>query len=306
AEAALTAIFAAGPIPEATDEEPAVDAGPLVVIEERLFGPEASLIAVCDGRTALALPAARDHKRLADADQGPNTGGMGAYSPLPDLPDAAVEMIIRTVHQPLLAELARRGSPFRGALYAGLILTADGPVLLECNARFGDPETQVILPLLAVPLGPLLRAAALRELAGALAELGLDPAAARIPVLPGAAVGIVLAAAGYPGMARHGDEIGGLAEDGGSVAGPVGEEGGVIFHSGTSLDADGHFRTSGGRVLTAVGRGRDLATARGAAEALAESISFAGLQRRHDIAAGPGPIYVEVDEAGRLGLGVPV
>ncbi len=137
-------------------------------------GLEASVIALCDGRDALALPAARDHKRLADGDHGPNTGGMGAYSPLPDLPDAAVEAIVAGVHRPILAELARRGSPFRGALYAGLILTADGPVLLECNARFGDPETQAILPRLAVPLGPLLRAAGRAASCGALgpAELG--------------------------------------------------------------------------------------------------------------------------------------
>ena len=136
---------------------------------------------------------------------GPNTGGMGAYSPLPDLSDEAVEAIVAGVHRPILAELARRGSPFRGALYAGLILTADGPVLLECNARFGDPETQVILPRLAVPLGPLLRAAAHRELAAAAANARASVRRS-LPVLPGAAVGIVLASAGYPGQAaprRH-------------------------------------------------------------------------------------------------------
>ena len=253
------------------------DEAPLVVIEERLFGLEASVIAMCDGRDALALPAARDHKRLADGNLGPNTGGMGAYSPLPDLPDAAVEAIVAGVHRPILAELARRGSPFRGALYAGLILTADGPVLLECNARFGDPETQVILPRLAVPLGPLLRAAAYRELASA------SPWGTLVPVLPGAAVGIVLASAGYPDAPRRGDEITGIdpmADAGHAVARP----GSLIFQSGTNLDADGVLRTNGGRVLSVVGRGADLAAARAVAEGLADAIAFDGVQRRRDIA----------------------
>ncbi len=290
AEAALEAIFAGG------DQfgEPLDDA-PRVVLEERLSGLEASVIALCDGRDALALPAARDHKRLADGDGGPNTGGMGAYSPLPDLPDAAVEAIVATVHQPLLAELARRGSPFRGALYAGLILTADGPVLLECNARFGDPETQVILPLLAVALGPLLRAAAGRELAAAAAELGLN--SARIPVLPGAAVGIVLASPGYPEHARRGDPIGGLGARADASADPLG----LVFQSGTAIDHEGLLRTNGGRVLTAVGRGADLQLARAVAEQLADAISFDGLQRRHDIArdlppsaAGSNPVVEPV------------
>ncbi len=143
-----------------------------VVIEERLEGREASLIAICDGRDALALPIARDHKRLGDGDAGPNTGGMGAVSPLPDLPDAAADHLLERFHRPILAELARRGTPFRGALYAGLMLTADGPVLLECNARFGDPETQAIVPRLAVPLGPLLLAAARGGLADAVRPAG--------------------------------------------------------------------------------------------------------------------------------------
>ena len=139
--------------------------GPFLV-EERLTGPEASLIAICDGRTAVALPLARDHKRLRDRDAGPNTGGMGAFSPLPDLPDSAAEDLLDRFHRPVLQELARRGTPFRGALYAGLMLTADGPRLLEFNARFGDPETQVLVPRLAAPLGPVLLAAARGLLAG--------------------------------------------------------------------------------------------------------------------------------------------
>ena len=259
---------------------------PRVVVEERLFGLEASLIALCDGRDALALPPARDHKRLLDGDRGPNTGGMGAYSPLPDLPDGAVEAIVDTTHRPLLAELARRGTPFRGALYAGLILTADGPVLLECNARFGDPETQVLLPRLAVDLGPLLLAAAEGGLAAVAAELGI--CGSLVPAGDEAAVGIVLAAAGYPEAPRRGDPIAGLvfAE----------EAGALVFHAGTALLPDGRFATAGGRILTVVGRGADLAEARAQAEAAADRVAFTGLQRRGDIAAvlprtatDPGP-----------------
>jgi phosphoribosylamine--glycine ligase len=240
------------------------------VIEERLEGPEASVIAICDGRRAVALPAARDHKRLADGDRGPNTGGMGAYSPLPDLSDDDVEAILDTIHQPLLDELARRGSPFVGFLYAGLMLTADGPRLLECNARLGDPEAQVILPRLAAPLGPILLAAARRRLAA-----GGDR---RLPVLPGASVGIVLAAAGYPEAPRPGAAIRGI--DAARAAGAL------VFHAGTRrVQGEGRFETSGGRVLTVVGRGPDLAAARGVAETAADAISWPGLQRRTDIAA---------------------
>jgi len=246
-----------------------VDPRGLVVVERRLAGREASVIAICDGTRAVALPAARDHKRLLDGDEGPNTGGMGAYSPLGDLPDEAVDDLIRTVHRPILAELARRGSPFRGFLYAGLMLTADGPVLLECNARLGDPEAQVILPRLAVALGPWLQAAA----------RGALPAAAptRLPVLPGATVGIVLAAEGYPAEPRAGALIAGL-----DVARA---EGALVFHSGTGQDDAGAYRTRGGRVLTVVGRGPDLAAARSVAERAASSISWPGMQRRRDIAA---------------------
>jgi phosphoribosylamine--glycine ligase len=253
---------------------------PALVIEERLAGREASVIAICDGNRAVALPAARDHKRLADGDRGPNTGGMGAYSPLPDLDGAAVGAILETVHRPLLAEMARRGTPFRGFLYAGLMLTATGPVLLECNVRLGDPEAQVILPRLGVDLGPLLLAAA----------GGLLPAAlpALLPSLPGAAVGIVLAAAGYPGDPRRGDPIRGLdaARDGGAL----------VFHAGTRRLPDGGFATHGGRVVTVVGRGATLGEARAAAERGAGAIVWDGLQRRRDIAAelppavtAPGP-----------------
>jgi phosphoribosylamine---glycine ligase len=260
------------------DAEAAIDAalrsGP-VVIEEWLDGPEASLIAITDGREALALPVARDHKRLWDGDAGPNTGGMGAFSPIPEIADDTNDLLGR-FHRPILAELARRGTPFRGALYAGLILTAAGPVLLECNARFGDPETQVMLPRLAAPLGPLLLAAAGGRLADAARRLKLPDG--RLPTIPGATVGIVLAAAGYPDAPRAGDAIEGLHA--------ARAAGALVFHAGTSRDEDGGYRTAGGRILTVVGRGADIAAARRVAESATESISFDGLQRRHDIGLG--------------------
>ena len=237
--------------------------GPFVV-EERLTGPEASVIAIADGRSALALPAARDHKRLGDGDTGPNTGGMGAISPLADLADDAVAHVLDVFHRPVLAELARQGTPFRGALYAGLMLTDDGPRLLEFNARLGDPETQVILPGVARPLGPVLLAAA----RGALSDT------APLPTLPGAAVGIVLASAGYPGTPATGDPIAGIEAAEASGA--------LVFHA-ASRAANGGWVSAGGRVLTVVGRGPDLATASEAAERAAGAISWPGMQRRHDI-----------------------
>ncbi len=248
-----------------------------VVIEERLEGREASLIALCDGQDALALPIARDHKRLGDGDTGPNTGGMGAYSPLPDLPDAAADDLLARFHRPILAELARRGTPFRGALYAGLMLTAVGPVLLECNARFGDPETQAIVPRLAAPLGPLLLAAAKGRITDAVHTLGRD--GARLPVLPGATVAIVLAAAGYPENPHRDDPIHGLDQAAG--------HGALVFHAGTARSEDGDYRTAGGRVLAVVGHGATMADARAVADSAAAEIAFDGAQRRHDIGVDP-------------------
>ena len=240
------------------------------VVEERLQGQEASVIALCDGRDAVALPISRDHKRLGDGDTGPNTGGMGAYSPLPDLPDDEADAILDRFHRPVLAELARRGTPFRGALYAGLMLTADGPRLLEFNARFGDPETQVTLPRLATPLAPWLLAAARGSLGST----------APLPVLPGATVGIVLASAGYPGDVQPGSLITVLDDDGRLPDHPDV----LVFHGGTFHESGAVFQANGGRVLTVVGRGPDLTAARATAEAAADRIAWPGSQRRHDIA----------------------
>ncbi|MGZ8528860.1 MAG: phosphoribosylamine--glycine ligase, partial [Candidatus Limnocylindrales bacterium] len=246
-------------------------------VEERLHGPEASVIALADETAALALPAARDHKRLGDGDAGPNTGGMGAYSPLPDLPDDEIEGLLDAFHRPILAELARRGTPFRGALYAGLMLTAEGPVLLECNARFGDPETQAIVPRLAIALGPFLLAAARGSLPSAMDGAGL--VGSHLPTHPGAAVALVLASSGYPDRPRTGDPIGGL-----EAAAAIGA---LVFHAGTSRDPDGTVRTAGGRVLSVVGRGADLAAAHEAATTAADRITAPGLQRRHDVGLAP-------------------
>ncbi len=245
---------------------------PARVVEERLTGAEASVIALCDGKIALALPVARDYKRLRDGDAGPNTGGMGAYSPLPDVSDADVLQVLASVHRPILAEMARRGMPFRGFLYAGLMLTAEGPALLEINARLGDPETQVILPRLGVALSPLLLAAA---------RSALPRAPEVLPVLDGAAVGIVLAADGYPGDPHKGDAIDGIET---ALA-----DGALVFHAGTAAAPDGGFTVNGGRVLALVGRGGDIASARAAAERAADAVGWPGMQRRHDIAAQMPP-----------------
>jgi phosphoribosylamine--glycine ligase len=288
ADEALRALFpaaigaAAAPGAPRVDAEEAAEAAaarhegraPVVVVEERLIGAEASLIALCDDHSALALPPARDHKRLLDDDKGPNTGGMGAYSPVPDLPESLCATLVDMIHVPILAELARRGAPFRGALYAGLMLTPEGPVLIECNARFGDPEIQALLPRLAVPLGPLLLGAALGDLAGATAELGL--VSRMLPTTGDAAVAIVLAAADYPDTPRKGDPISGLEDA---------AHGATVFHAGTVRAADGRYRTNGGRVLSVVGLGSTIAAARAGAEEAAEKVSWQGMQRRHDIAA---------------------
>ena len=249
------------------------DAGRRVVIERALEGREASIIAICDATHALALPAARDHKRIFDDDLGPNTGGMGAYSPAEDLDEADVAKLVEAFHRPVLAELARRGSPFRGALFAGLMLTADGPRLLEFNVRFGDPETQAVLPRLDAPIGAVMAAAARDRLAERAGELGLD--SALLPVRPGATVAVVLAAPGYPAQPEMGGQIHGIPD-----ARAIGA---LVFCGGVAPSSDGGLQTAGGRVLSVVGDGPDLESAASAAYEAADRITFPGMQLRRDI-----------------------
>jgi phosphoribosylamine--glycine ligase len=252
----------------ALEEDRFGPAGATVVLERWLTGREGSVIALCDGATARVLPPARDHKRLLDGDRGPNTGGMGAYSPLPDLDDAQLAGLVGRVFEPVLAHMADRGTPFRGALFAGLMLTADGPRVLEFNVRLGDPETQAILPLLDEPLAPLLLAAAHGSLAGSGA----------IAATPGAAVSLTLAADGYPAAPRSGDQISGI--DGARSTGAL------VFGAGVARETGGVLRTAGGRVLSVVGRGQDLDQAASTAYEAAERIDFVGKQLRRDIGRG--------------------
>jgi phosphoribosylamine--glycine ligase len=248
------------------------ESGRRLVIERALEGRELSLIAICDPTACLALPAARDHKRLLDGDQGPNTGGMGAVSPPDDLDDEALSDLVERFHRPALAELARRGIAFRGALFAGLMLTADGPRLLEFNVRFGDPETQVQLPRLATQLGPLLAAAARDRLATASGSAGIQ--GARLPTLPTAAVGVVVAAPGYPSRPVSGGRIEGI--------GDARQSGGLVFAAGVA-SGDGGLVASGGRVLTVVGQGVDPDGAAEAAYRAVDQIRLPGAQVRRDI-----------------------
>ena len=235
-----------------------------VVVEEFLDGDELSLLAICDGETALPLAPARDFKRIGDGDTGPNTGGMGSYSPVPEVDDAFVERIRAAVHQPVVDELARRGTPFHGVLYAGLMLTDEGPRVLEFNVRFGDPETQVVLPRLRSDLlDLLLRATRPGGLEGV--ELEWDERAA---------VTVVLASGGYPESSSSGDVIGGLERLPPEVE---------VTHAGTA-EADGEVVTAGGRVLNVTALGPDVGAARDAAYAAADMIEFDGRQLRTDIA----------------------
>ncbi|MTK02572.1 phosphoribosylamine--glycine ligase [Micromonospora sp. CP22] len=234
-----------------------------VVVEEYLAGPEVSLFVVTDGESAVPLLPAQDFKRVGDGDSGPNTGGMGAYAPLPWAPPGLVDEVMRDTVHPTLAEMRRRGTPFAGLLYVGLAITADGPRVIEFNARFGDPETQVVLALLETPLGGLLHAAA----TGTLADH--PPLRWR----SGAAVTVVVAAEGYPAGPRTGDVISG------------GEQPGVI-HAGTARRAaDGALISAGGRVLCGTATGGDLAAARDAAYRIVSGITLDGSHYRRDIAA---------------------
>ena len=239
-------------------------AGRRVVIEECLTGPEASFFTICDGRQARALPAAQDHKRAFDGDRGPNTGGMGAFSPSPLVTPDLEARIQREIVQPVLEGLAAQGHPYRGFLYVGLMLTAEGPKVIEFNVRLGDPEAQVVLPMLTGELAPVLAAAANGEISAPSLACSPDPH-----------VGVVLASGGYPGAITTGEPIMGL-----DAAAAL--DGVLLFHAGTGL-RDGAVVTTGGRVLTAVGRGGDMATAIERAYAAEACISFARKQVRTDI-----------------------
>jgi phosphoribosylamine--glycine ligase len=248
-----------------------LEAGHPVLLESYLDGPEVSLFCVVDGQTVVPLLAAQDFKRVGDGDTGPNTGGMGAYAPLPWLPDDLYREMVGEIMQPVAAELARRGCPFTGLLYAGLAITAKGPAVIEFNCRFGDPETQSVLALLETPLGQLLHAAA----TGVLADFGQPR------WRDGAAVTVVLAAENYPGRPRVGDVV-------------VGSEASGVLHAGTARRDDGVIVSSGGRVLSVVGTGADLAAARAAAYHTLSSIRLPGGHFRTDIAlaAAEGKIHV--------------
>jgi phosphoribosylamine---glycine ligase len=241
-----------------------------VVIEEFLDGPEVSLFAICDGKTALPMQPAQDFKRLRDNDLGPNTGGMGAYTPLTWAPANLVAEAYETVLQPTVAELARRGLPFVGLLYAGLALTASGIKVIEFNARFGDPETQALLELFDSPLGQVLSAASLGRLED------VEPLRWR----DGAAVTVVMAAAGYPEAPRKGDVISGVA--GAEALGGV-----RVLQAGTAVNVEASDRlvTNGGRVLAVTATGDSVGVARRRAYAGVHEIDFAGAQFRTDIAA---------------------
>ncbi len=240
------------------------EAGRCVVVEEHLAGVEASFFAVCDGSQAVGLPVAQDHKRAWDGDRGPNTGGMGAFAPSPLMTPALDRRIRREIVEPVLAGMRAAGHPFRGFLYVGLMLTAEGPKVVEFNVRLGDPEAQVVLPMITGELAPLLDAAARGAADGCVCEYGHDPH-----------VGVVLASGGYPGRYETGAAISGL--DAARALDDV-----LVFHAGTAV-RDGSVVTAGGRVLTVVGRGRDFAGAIERAYAAEARITFAGKHVRSDI-----------------------
>jgi len=246
-------------------EERFGQAGSVVLLEECLVGEEVSLLAIVSDGQVLPLAPAQDYKRIFDGDQGPNTGGMGCYSPVPSMTPALYDEIVRTVFRPTVDELGRRGMSFRGVLYAGIILTANGPQVLEFNCRFGDPETQALVPRLRSDLLALLWAAARGEALPAAAEWSEGPC-----------VGVVMASRGYPASSSSGDVIGGLD----AAASVPGVE---VFHSGTAT-VDGDIVTAGGRVLTVSAVGDSFAEARRLAYEGVARITFAGAQHRTDIA----------------------
>lgn len=243
-----------------------LEQGHPVLLESFLDGPEVSLFCLVDGATVVPLLPAQDHKRVGDGDTGPNTGGMGAYTPLPWLPAETVTEIVEDVVRPVAAELVRRGCPFSGLLYAGLAIGAAGPAVVEFNCRFGDPETQAVLALLESPLGELLHATATGTLDKVAAPRWRD----------GAAVTVVLAAENYPGRPRLGDVISGAGES-------SGDDTATVLHAGTATREDGALVSSGGRVLNVVGVGADLAEARAKAYQRMSGIKLPGGHFRTDI-----------------------
>ncbi len=250
--------------------------GGAVVIEEFLDGPEVSLFGISDGKTIVPLSPAQDFKRVGNNDEGPNTGGMGAYTPLPWAPKNLVEQVKRDVLQPMIDEMAKRGTPFIGLLYAGLALTARGIKVIEFNARFGDPETQVVLARLESPLSELLMAAAVGKL-NTLPELKWKSESA---------VTVVMAAQGYPESPVTGAQISGIDDAAGLGA--------LVYHAGTAIDHTGTLVVHGGRVLSVTAIGHDLGDARRRAYAAVETIKFNGEHHRTDIAlsAAQGEIKV--------------
>jgi phosphoribosylamine--glycine ligase len=248
-------------------------AGASAVVEERLIGAELSLLALCDGLRAMPLTPARDYKRIGDGDTGPNTGGMGAYSPAVELDKRQLDELSVSVHRPIVEWMRARGTPFRGVLYAGLMLTEDGPRVLEYNVRFGDPETQAILPRLGAETDflELLLSCVLPSGLPCESIADLDLWSSR------RAVTVVLASAGYPASSSSGEEISGLDLVPDDVE---------VAHAGTAMRADGKIVTAGGRVLSVTALGADLEEARRSAYAAARMISFEGMQLRGDIAEG--------------------
>jgi phosphoribosylamine--glycine ligase len=245
------------------------DAGTTVVIEEGLAGEECSLLFLCYGDTALPLAPAQDFKRVGDGDQGANTGGMGAYAPMASMSEDQVTWVLSSVVQPTLRELRRRGIDFRGVLYAGLMLTPAGPKLLEYNVRFGDPETEALIPIFSGDLFDELR------------RVGVGNGSDAMTGATGCAVTVVLASHGYPEHPRRGDAIAGLGADG-QLAEP--REGVIVFHAGTRRNADGAFETAGGRVLAVTGVAATMAEARRRAYDAASLVTFEGRVMRTDIA----------------------
>jgi phosphoribosylamine--glycine ligase len=252
-------------IREAMEERRFGSAGTRVVLEECLEGPEVSFFAICDGERAIPMTSAQDHKRIFEGDRGPNTGGMGAFAPSPLLDTAMRERIVREIVEPVLRGMRGEGSPYRGFLYAGLMLTCAGPKVIEFNVRFGDPEAQAVMPLIASDLHSLLAAAA---------DGALDDSSV-VALKPQVSVGVVLASAGYPDAVTTGQPIVGI-EDASAVAGVT------VFHAGTVLK-ENQLVTAGGRVLTVVALGDDYAQARGRAYEAVERIHFDGMQYRRDI-----------------------